>query len=419
MNESESELPAEHLGRMALSRVLLAPRRLVPPIARGLAVSAEAHALISQGHPRNNVPEGLRDKIGRGLHRTEKHPLQTIKQVMADYWALPPPNPDGTPRPRFRLFDDEDPIVSVVANFDDLLVPPDHVSRQPSDTFYVNDTHVLRCHTSAHQTEKLRSGERAFIVVADCFRRDEIDSTHYPVFHQMEGVRVFDASELPLSSRTDPYSPATVEYVASDLKSSLEGMVQRLFGEVECRWNADSFPFTDPSFELEIAYNNEWLELLGCGVMQRRILQACGMGNDIGWAFGIGLERVAMVRFGIPDIRLFWTQDHRFHSQFDGSLDVQFESYSKFPPCYKDVTFWVPPGIHENDIYEVIRETAGDLVESVERIDLFVHPKTQRVSHCYRINYRSMDRSLTNEEVDAIQLRVRDTLTKSLGVELR
>lgn len=101
-------------------------------------------------------------------------------------------------RPPFQVFDNLPPIVTVEQNFDELLIPPDHVSRQPSDTYYVDDQRVLRCHTSAHQTALLQQGEDRFLVCGDVYRRDEVDSTHYPVFHQMEGVRVLTEAEVSI-----------------------------------------------------------------------------------------------------------------------------------------------------------------------------------------------------------------------------
>ncbi len=117
-----------------------------------------------------------------------------------------------------------------------------------------------------------------------------------------------------------------------------------------------------------------------------------------------------MILYSIPDIRLFWSKDPRFLSQFSSGKIATFKPFSKYPPCYKDVSFWVrDSGLHENDFCDVVRDTAGDFVEDVElvcrfllvaigdltlsnKIDAFTHPKTQRKSQCYRINYRSMDR---------------------------
>jgi phenylalanyl-tRNA synthetase alpha chain len=144
-----------------------------------------------------------------------------------------------------------------------------------------------------------------------------------------------------------------------------------------------------------------------------------GTGHEIGWAFGLGLERLAMVLFDIPDIRLFWTSDERFHAQFQSGKIVKFVPFSKYPPCYKDITFWVPDGFHPNDLNEVVRDVAGDLVEQVLLLDEFVHPKTQKVSNCFRIMYRSMERSLTNEEIDELQRQVREHSVDRFGAELR
>ena len=130
-----------------------------------------------------------------------------------------------------------------------------------------------------------------------------------------------------------------------------------------------------------------------------------------------------MVLFSIPDIRLFWSEDERFHSQFKSGEIVKFEPYSKYPACYKDISFWTGDDVgmpfHPNDLNEIVREVAGDLVEKVELIDEFIHPKTKRLSKCFRISYRSMDRSLRNEEVDVLQGKVRTIVSEKLGMDLR
>jgi phenylalanyl-tRNA synthetase alpha chain len=192
--------------------------------------------------------------------------------------------------------------------------------------------------------------------------------------------------------------------------------------------------------ELEIWYQDEWLEVLGCGVMQPQILRNAGYHHHQGWAFGLGLERLAMVLFQIPDIRLFWSQDARFWNQFQPGKITTFQPYSKYPPCFKDISFWInnnntnnnnttgdaeqsssssSSSFHMNDVLDLTRQVAGDLVEQVQLVDQFVHPKTMRESHCYRITYRSMDRSLTNAEIDVLQETLRSTIAQQLDVELR
>jgi phenylalanyl-tRNA synthetase alpha chain len=162
------------------------------------------------------------------------------------------------------------------------------------------------------------------------------------------------------------------QIIEDDLKEILTGLARHLFGDVQMRWNEDYFPFTTPSFELEVFFNGNWLEVLGCGVIHPDVLQNAQQiqktqhpqsplsPDAVGWAFGLGLERLAMVLFGIPDIRLFWSADERFLSQFHESrASVTFVPYSKFPMCYKDVSFWLPVvgegqrELHVNDVYEV------------------------------------------------------------------
>merc|ERR1712071_103636 len=136
--------------------------------------------------------------------------------------------------------------------------------------------------------------------------------------------------------------------------------------------------------------------------------------SHMGWAFGLGPERLAMILFSISDIRLFWTDDPRFHSQFQSGEIVHFQPYSKYPPCFKDISFWIGNmnTFHPNDLMEIVRDVAGDIVETVALVDEFAHPKTGLTSHCYRISYRSMDRSLTNEEIDELQMQVRERVEK-------
>ncbi|THF99486.1 hypothetical protein TEA_016358 [Camellia sinensis var. sinensis] len=332
---------------------------------------------VVRDDPTNNVPDSIFSKLGMQLHRRDHHPIGILKNAIYNYF-------DTTYSGKFDKFDNLFPIVSVKMNFDDVLVPEDHVSRSYNDTYYVDSQTVLRCHTSAHQAELLRKGHTHFLVTGDVYRRDSIDSTHYPVFHQMEGFRVFTPDDW------EPSGMDGTSYAAEDLKKCLEGLARHLFGSVEMRWIDTYFPFTDPSFELEIYFQEKWLEVLGCGVTEQEILKRSGKTNNVAWAFGLGLERLAMVLFDIPDIRLFWSSDERFTSQFSkGQLGVKFKPFSKitcylvfaplllsstenksyclsqFPPCYKDMSFWINDYFTENNLCEIVRGVAGDLVEEV------------------------------------------------------
>jgi phenylalanyl-tRNA synthetase alpha chain len=322
-----------------------------------------------------------------------------------------------------------------------------------------------------------------FLISADVYRRDEVDRSHYPVFHQMEGARTWDRTSVaggdiaaavmedlarlpqhnvqvedpnpPFHAERNPlqagyHSEAEAEAIGTHLKRSLELMVVEIFTRAKVaaaaadpnyvdeplrvRWVEAYFPFTSPSWELEVYYAGDWLEVLGCGVTTQKLYADAGVPSRLGWAFGIGLERIAMLLFNIPDIRLFWSTDDRFLSQFRGVSDDltrlrRFVPFSKYPPCYKDVSFWLKSSSaaggnvnhewHENDLMEIIRNIAGDNVEDVVLVDQFVHPKTSRRSMCYRINYRSLERTLTNAETNKMHDQVVKTLADKLGVEIR
>lgn len=370
------------------------------------SVAIKKEEVVKEGDPTNNISDAIFAKIGVQLHRRDDHPLGIIKNVIYDFFDKQYPG-------LYQKFDDLHPIVSAEANFDDVLVPADHVSRSYNDTYYVDARTVLRCHTSAHQAEMLRKGHSHFLITGDVYRRDSIDATHYPIFHQMEGFRVVEPQEWEAAGGDG------TEFAAKELKSVLEGLTKHLFGDVEVRWVDAYFPFTEPSYELEIFFQGEWLEVLGCGVTHQDIMRKCGLGDKKAWAFGLGLERLAMVLFDIPDIRLFWSDDKRFTGQFKaGKLGQKFKSFSKFPPCYKDLSFWINDEFTENNLCELVRGVAGDLAEEVKLIDNFTNKKGM-TSHCYRIAYRSMERSLTDEEINNLQETVRELAASKLKVTLR
>jgi phenylalanyl-tRNA synthetase alpha chain len=415
-------LPLAHLRPLFARPLSAAPAASAAAAPADLAAVARLQAdlaALATPHSRNNVPDSIRAKVGANLHLRADHPLGQLKAAIQAYFEAGAGLPGHAAR--FTTYDRLSPVVTLAQNFDDLLIPADHVSRRPTDTYYVDDGRLLRCHMTAHQVDCMRGGNAAWLMVGDVYRRDEVDATHYPVFHQVDGVRVWAPGELPRDVAAG--GPAAVTaFVVADLKAALEGLVAHIFGPgTQSRWVEAYFPFTDPSLELEIFWEGQWLEVLGCGAVRAAILANCGRPDSVGWAFGMGLERLAMVMYGIPDIRLFWSSDARFLDQFKGARPgTRFVPYSKYPACYKDVTFWLPPdGYHENDFFALVREVAGDLVERVQLLDAFTHPKTGRTSHCYRILYRHMDRSLTNEEVDRLQEVVRARVTDVLGGTLR
>ncbi|KAI6206350.1 Phenylalanyl-tRNA synthetase [Aphelenchoides besseyi] len=349
----------------------------------------------------------------RRLLHEPSNPLSLLKRRIVDHFHTHHRRGGGHRSPLFAVCDKENRVVSCFDNFDSLLTEEDHVSRRQSDTYYVNSNHVLRGHTSAHQHSLIRQGLDAFLVVGDVYRRDEIDRTHYPAFHQME-VRLLTHDELfgsQLSSSTvlfDKMGEKTAEKqlvhtrdtalaLQIELKSTLESLFRTLFGpEVEMRWVDAYFPFTHPSFELEVFHDGKWMEMLGCGVMEQRLLDSAGAESKVGWAFGMGLERLAMVLY-IP--------------------------ISTHPQLYMDISFWLAdnsdPSNMQADVMDVIRSIGGDLIEQVEKTDQFVHPKKKRTSQTFRITYRSHERALTKNEVNEIHKSIENELKSTYGAEIR
>lgn len=141
-----------------------------------------------------NVTSHVLSFVSRNLHNKKHHPLNLLKRRIIRYMYGNYVNRRGNPL--FSVYDNLLPVVTTYQNFDSLLVPPDHPSRKKSDTYYVNSNYLLRPHTSAHQNELIKSGLDHFLVIGDVYRRDEIDSKHYPVFHQCEAVRLLSPHEV-------------------------------------------------------------------------------------------------------------------------------------------------------------------------------------------------------------------------------
>lgn len=390
-----------------------------------------------------NITPKIISLMDRQLHNKQYHPLQMVKQRIIDYIQS---QSAVNGEQAWSIHDEINPVVTTTANFDSLLVPLDHPSRKKSDSYYINSTHMLRAHTSAHQAELIKMGHDNFLVVGDVYRRDEIDSTHYPVFHQIEGVRLIqerDLSKIDKSSdksakgfeqgvksenKQQHHTKDAVEILEKNLKTCLTALAIELFGpDTQYKWVDCYFPFTHPSWELEIRYQGKWLEVLGCGIIEQEILRTAGCDSKLGFAFGLGLERLAMILYQIPDIRLFWSNDSGFLKQFvtnDIKSKIVYSSVSKHPQCVNDISFWLPlpqEGYEfcKNDFYDLIRSLGGDLIEQVECFDEFFHPKKQRESQSYRITYRHMERTLTQEEVNKIHSEIEKAAVSRLNVQIR
>ncbi len=188
-------------------------------------------------------------------------------------------------------------------NFTALNTPEHHPARAMHDTFYFADGRLLRSHTSPVQIHYMQNHTPPFRLIAPgrVYRRDS-DMTHTPMFNQIEGLLLSEESSF------------------ADLKGLLHTVLEQFFEkELEIRMRPSYFPFTEPSAEVDVLWReNQWLEILGCGMVHPNVLSACGIDAErySGFAFGMGLERLVMLRYGIPDLRLLFENDLRFLKQF-------------------------------------------------------------------------------------------------------
>ena len=195
-------------------------------------------------------------------------------------------------------------IESEELNFDMLNIKKSHPARQMHDTFYVNQkSHVLRTHTSPVQIRAMLENKppMAFISGGKVFRKDD-DATHLPMFHQVEGIYVGDDVSL------------------ANLKDLIFRIIRSLFGkDIKIRFRPSYFPFTEPSAEVDIlSSDGKWLEILGCGIVNPIVLENCNINSErySGLAFGLGVERIAMLKYGVNDIRDFYKSNLDFLMQF-------------------------------------------------------------------------------------------------------
>ena len=200
-------------------------------------------------------------------------------------------------------------------NFELMNIPKNHPARDAQDTFYIDDNIVLRTHTSPMQARTMLTRKPPIRIICPgrVFRSDEADATHSPVFHQMEGL-VVDR-----------------DVTMADLRGTLNAFAERVYGKgITTRFRPSFFPFTEPSTEVDLTCSachgkgcrvckgTGWIEVLGAGMVNPRVLEMCGIDSTVysGFAFGIGLDRIAMMRYAVPDLRLMYEGDARFLGQF-------------------------------------------------------------------------------------------------------
>ena len=306
-------------------------------------------------------------------------------------------------------------IISTEILFDLFNMPIGHPARSRSDTYYVDDNHVLRTHDTVfwyyylnHPTikEKIKKGESfGAICFGKVYRKDEIDRHHMNVFHQIGGLYL---------------APKSEQVTSGDLKSVLSEIARAIFGDIKFRFYDHTFPYTDPSFEMEAEINGQWIEMLGSGLPRKSVLANFGLTDYSGWAFGFGLERLAMASMDLPDIRLLWSQDERVRKQL--KLGDKFKEVSKFPPIVRDISFVVDKNFIPNDYFDTIRDIGGDLIEQVELLDKYENLEkfeAGKLSYTFRITYRSLERTLTNREVNARHSKLEEVTTIDFGAEIR
>ena len=234
---------------------------------------------------------------GRGQQRGGLHPVTHTLQRMTDIFCRLGYDVATGPEVEDDFY-----------NFESLNFPPHHPARAMHDTFYFGDGRLLRTHTSPVQIREMQKRGAPIRIIAPgkVFRSDS-DQTHTPMFHQIEGLLVGETVTM------------------ADLKGVLQTFVNLFFEtSLDMRFRPSYFPFTEPSAEVDIAWDKGdgsapgWLEILGCGMVHPNVLKACDVDSEkyVGYAFGMGVERMAMLRYGVTDLRQFFENDVRFLRQF-------------------------------------------------------------------------------------------------------
>jgi phenylalanyl-tRNA synthetase alpha chain len=291
-------------------------------------------------------------------------------------------------------------IISTNILFDLFNMPPGHPARSKSDTYYIDEEHVLRTHDTVfwyyylnHPEIKKRIENKETLGVlcyGKVYRKDEIDRRHMNVFHQFGGLYIGPDDRITITP--------------DDLKNALSEIAKSIFGDVNFRFYEHNFPYTDPSFEMEAEIKGQWMEMLGSGMARKSVLANFGLTGYHGWAYGFGLERLAIASMDLPDIRLLWSKDARVTKQL--KLGQKFVEVSKFPPITRDISFVVNNDFVPNNYFDLIRDIGGDLVEQVEQLDKYENAKKfgeDKISYTYRVVYRSTERTLKIEEVEPLQ----------------
>lgn len=342
------------------------------------------------------------------LSRTEGSPIYELAQKI-------------TKLDDFKNFDivQVPEIVPVKESFDLFDFPADHPARSKSDTYYVTDDQILRTHTtiswyyyltSERCKQKIANNESVGVLTyGKVYRKDEIDRRHMNIFHQIDGYFLLPTSEGAIN--------------VEDLKNILVKIAKTVFGEdTKYRFNPDKFPYTDPSLEMEVDKDGAWVEVLGAGIVKGSVLEKLGVDSAkyTGWAFGFGLERLAIINMELPDIRLLWSEDERIKKQL--KLGNKFKEVSKYPPITRDISFIVSKAFAPNNYFDLIRDIGGNLIEEVTLLDHYDNDAkfgADKTSYTYRIVYRSTERTLTTEEIEPLQDKIQSETISQFEAQIR
>ena len=241
---------------------------------------------------------------GKKFEVGKRHPLEKIETEMSDIFRSMGFEIAEGPEVEYDLY-----------NFQKLNIPENHPARDTQDTFYITDNILLRSQTSPVQARVMLQQEPPIRIISPgrVYRADEVDATHSPVFHQLEGLVVDKGITM------------------GDLRGMLEMFAKQMFGsETKIRFRPHHFPFTEPSAEVDVSCfvcggkgcrvckGEGWIEILGAGMVHPNVLSGCGIDPEVysGFAFGMGIERIVMIKYGIDDMRLLYENDLRFLKQF-------------------------------------------------------------------------------------------------------
>lgn len=387
---------------------------LVKSSRQQMQVSLEEETKLKKNLESKTDNDSVRLKRYLGMPDLTRTTGSPLKQIIETVLNLP----------SLKDFDiiDTPEIISPQVVFDLFNFPENHPARSRSDTYYVDSTHILRPHTSLmwkyyleipEVKEKLKkNGAVGALSYGKVYRRDEIDWQHSNISHQCDGLFVC-RKDIKKITQTD------LENICIELAEFLLGK------NIEKRFRVDHFPYTDPSIEMNIKWDNKWIEVNGAGLVHPQVIENLGLDSYIynGWAFGFGIDRLAMLKMRIPDIRLLWSKDERVTKQLS-DLNNIYQSVSKYPAVVRDISFIVNKNdFNKNRYYDLIREVVGeDMVEEVKLLDEYENLAkfgSDRVSYTYRIIYRDLDRTLTNDEVNKIHAELQKKTHNVFNADLR